>query len=69
MRHPSFPPTADEADDASVPLNEVYLILAGYSLKDRAQPYVLHLFSSEGERISIKPVSTSQIRVVPGLCP
>jgi 20S proteasome alpha/beta subunit len=65
MRHPSFIPTADEADGASLPLNEVYLILAGYSLKDRARPYVLHLFSSEGERISIKPVSTSQIIVVP----
>jgi len=64
IRHPSCP-TADEADEASVPMNEVYLILAGYSLKDRAQPYVLQLFSSEGERISIKPVSTSQIIVVP----
>ena len=64
MRQPSCP-TADEADEASIPLNEVYLILAGYSLKDRAQPYVLHLFSSEGERMSIKPVSTSQIIVVP----
>ena len=64
MRHSSFP-TADKADEASVPLIEVYLILAGYSLKDRAQPYVLHLFSGEGERVSIKPVSTSQIIVVP----
>ena len=65
MRHPSFSSTADEADEVSVPLNEVYLIFAGYSLKDRARPYVLHLFSSEGETISIKPVSTSQIIVVP----
>jgi len=64
MRYPSCP-TTDEADEASVPLNEVYLILAGYSLKDCAQPYALHLFSSEGERVSIKPVSTSQIIVVP----
>lgn len=65
MRDPFSPPPSDEADEASAPLNEVYLILAGYSLKDPAQPYVLHLFSSEGERISIKPVSTSQIIVVP----
>lgn len=65
MRDPFSPPPSDEADEASAPLNEVYLILAGYSLKDPARPYVLHLFSSEGERISIKPVSTSQIIVVP----
>ena len=65
MRHPFSPPTADEAGEASVPLNEVYLILAGYSLRDRDRPYALRLFSSEGERISIKPVSTSQIIVVP----
>ena len=65
MRHPFSPPAADEAGEASVPLNEVYLILAGYSFKDRARPFVLHLFSSEGETISIKPVSTSQIIVVP----
>ena len=64
MRHPSCP-TADEGDEASVPLNEVYLILAGCSSKDLIQPYLLHLFSSEGERISIKPISTSQIIVVP----
>jgi len=64
MRHPSCP-MADEGDETSVPLNEVYLILAGCSLKERAQPYVLHLFSSEGETISIKLVSTSQIIVVP----
>jgi len=65
MRHPFPPPTADGAGEASVPLNEVYLILAGYSLRDRARTYALHLLSSEGERISIKPVSTCQIIVVP----
>ncbi len=65
MRHPFSHPAADEAGEASVPLNEVYLILAGYSFKDRARPFVLHLLSSEGETISIKPVSTSQIIVVP----
>ncbi|HXX35871.1 MAG TPA: hypothetical protein VEM15_15480 [Thermodesulfobacteriota bacterium] len=64
MRDPSCP-TADEANEASIPQNEVYLILAGCSLKNRAQPYVLQLFSSEGEGVSIKPISTSQIIVVP----
>jgi hypothetical protein len=65
MQHPFSAPVSDEASEESFPLNEVYLILAGYSLRDRVQPYHLHLFSSEGERISIKAFQTSQIIVVP----
>jgi hypothetical protein len=65
MRDSFSPPSSDDEDEASAPLNEVYLILAGYSLRDHTRPYALHLFSSEGEKISIKPVSTSQIIVVP----
>jgi hypothetical protein len=65
MRDSFSPPSSDDADEASAPLNEVYLILAGYSSRDRTRPYALHLFSSEGEGISIKPVSASQIIVVP----
>jgi len=65
MQHPFSPPTPDGAWEESLPVNEVYLILAGYSLRDRARPYHLHLFSSEGERISIKALPTSQIIVVP----
>jgi hypothetical protein len=61
----SFSPTSDEESDEAFPLNEVYLILAGFSFRDRAQPYQVHLFTSEGERISIRVLSTSQIIVVP----
>ncbi len=65
-RQRSFsPPTLDGTPEEALPLNEVYLILAGYSFRDRAQPYHLHLFSSEGERMSIKAIPTSQIIVVP----
>ncbi len=65
MQHSFSPPTPDGASEEAAPLNEVYLILAGYSFRDRAQPYHLHLFSSEGERISIKAIPTFQIIVVP----
>jgi hypothetical protein len=65
-RQHSFPPrTAGETSEEALPSNEVYLILAGYSFRDRAQPYHLHLFSSEGEKICIKALPTSQIIVVP----
>ena len=62
----SFPgPAAGGPSEDGLPLDEVYLVLAGYSFRDRAQPYHLHLFSSEGEGLSIKSVLTSQIIVVP----
>jgi hypothetical protein len=61
---PAHFPTSEESSE-EVPLNEVYLIVGGYSFRDRAQPYHLHLFSSEGERISIKAIPTSQTIVVP----
>jgi hypothetical protein len=65
-RQPSFSPlTAGGPSEEPLPLNEVYLILAGYSFKDRARPYHLHLFSTEGEKISIKTLPTSEIIVVP----
>jgi hypothetical protein len=65
LQHPFSPPTPNGESEEALPLNEVYLILAGYSFRDRAQPYHLHLFSSEGEKISIKAFQTSQIIVVP----
>lgn len=65
MQQSFSPPTRDGVSEEAVPLNEVYLILAGYSFRDRAQSYHLHLFSSEGERISIRALPTSQIIVVP----
>jgi hypothetical protein len=64
--HHSFSSQAsDDESEEAVPLNEVYLILAGFSFRDRTQPYQVHLFTSEGEKISIRALSTSQIIVVP----
>jgi hypothetical protein len=63
--HASSPLILDKTSDEALPLNEVYLILAGYSFRDRAQPYHLHLFSSQGEGMSIKSLPTSCIIVVP----
>jgi hypothetical protein len=65
MQHPFSPRPLDEESEEVHPLNEVYLILAGYSFKDHAQPFRLHLFSSEGERVLIKALQTSQIIVIP----
>ncbi len=55
----------DETSEDALPLNEVYLILAGYSFRDRAQPFSLYLFSSEGEGTTINALPTSQIIVLP----
>jgi len=65
MSHVSSPLTPDKTSEETLPLNEVYLILAGYSFRDRARPYPLHLFSSEGEGMAIKALPTSYIIVVP----
>ena len=65
LQHSFSPPTPNGESEEALPLDEVYLILAGYSSRDRAHPYHLHLFSSEGEKISIKAFQTSQIIVVP----
>jgi len=63
--HTPSPLVLDQTSEDALPLNEVYIILAGYSFRDRSQPYTLYLFSSEGEGNSIKALSTSQIIVVP----
>jgi hypothetical protein len=65
IQPPFSPRPLDEESEEMHPLNEVYLILAGYSFKDHGQPFHLHLFSSEGERILIKALQTSQVIVVP----
>jgi hypothetical protein len=63
-RGPSSP-MLDQTSGDALPLNEVYLILAGFSFRNRAQPYHLFLFSSEGDGTAIKVLPTSQIIVVP----
>jgi hypothetical protein len=63
--HVSSPLTPDKTSEEALPLNEVYLILAGYSFRDRARPYHLYLFGSGGEGMSIKAIPTSHIIVVP----
>ena len=64
LRAPS-PPTPNGTFEEALPLDEVYLTLAGYSFRDRARPYHLHLFSSEGGGTSIKVLPTSHVVVVP----
>jgi hypothetical protein len=65
MPHSFSPETTRETSEEAVPLNEVYLILAGYSFRDRARPYHLHLFSSEGEGTSMRAHPISRLVVVP----
>ena len=64
-QHSFFPRSPAGTSEEALPLSEVYLILAGYSFRDRHQPYHLRLFSSEGEKISINALPASQIIVVP----
>ncbi len=61
----SSPPATGETSEDDLPLDEVYLILAGYSFRDRARPYPLYLFSSEGEGMSIRALPASHTIVVP----
>ncbi len=56
---------SSDTPEEALPLDEVYFIVAGYSFRDRARPYHLHLFSSEGEGTSIRALSASRIIVVP----
>jgi 20S proteasome alpha/beta subunit len=53
-----------ESDEPS-PWGGIYFILAGYSFKDRQQPYHLHLLGSEENGDSITPYSTSPILLIP----
>jgi hypothetical protein len=65
ISHSLSPPRPDGTSESALPLDEVYLILAGYSFRDRAQPYYLRLFSSEGGGASMKALPTSHIVVAP----
>jgi hypothetical protein len=53
-RKPFFERAVDEDPDERSPLNGVYLLLAGYSFKDREQPYHLHLLGSDEEGMAIR---------------
>jgi 20S proteasome alpha/beta subunit len=60
----SRPSNNGESDEPS-PWGGVYFILAGYSFKDRQQPYHLHLLGSGEEGDSITPYSPSRILLIP----
>ncbi len=61
VENPSSQRNRTRDPEESSPLSGVYLILAGYSFKDRHQPYHLHLLGSEEDGISIKIYPTSHI--------
>ena len=58
-------PSDDGEPDEPSPWKGVYFILAGYSFKDRQQPYHLHLLGSDENGDSITPYSTSPILLIP----
>jgi len=61
----SSPPAIGETSEEDLPLDEVYLILAGYSFRDCTRPYPLFLYSSEGEGMSIRALPAFHSIVVP----
>lgn len=58
-------PSDDEKPDEPCPWTGVYFILAGYSFKDRQQPYHLCLLGSEENGDSITLYSISPILLIP----
>jgi hypothetical protein len=58
-------PSEDGESDEPSPWTGVYFILAGYSFKDRQQPYQLCLLGREENGDSITPYSTSPILLIP----
>jgi hypothetical protein len=58
-------PSHDGESDEPSPWTGIYFILAGYSFKDREQPYHLHLLGSEEKGDCIIPYSTSPILLIP----
>ena len=64
VENPSSQGMARDPEESS-PLSGVYLILAGYSFKNRHQPYHLHLLGSEEDGISIKIYPASHIILIP----
>ena len=61
----TFRAGSQETQEETLFLPGVYLILAGYSFRDRAQPYHLYLFASGEDGMSIKIHPTSRIIVIP----
>lgn len=64
-RNTFFERRTDEDPDERSPLNGVYLLLAGYSFKDRGQPYHLHLLGSDEEGISIRIYPIAHTVLIP----
>jgi hypothetical protein len=56
---------SEEIEEEALFSPGVYLILAGYSFRDRARPYHIHLFASGEDGRSIKIHPTSDIIVIP----
>jgi hypothetical protein len=55
----------DEDLEERSPLSAVYLLIAGYSLKDRSHPYHLQLLGSDEEGISIRIYPVAHTVVIP----
>jgi hypothetical protein len=60
-----FGRSTDEDSGERSPLNGVYLLLVGYSFKDRGQPYHLHLLGSDEEGISIRIYPIAHTVLIP----
>lgn len=61
INHPPF----QMEPEVPFPFTGVYFILAGYSFRDRTQPYRLHLLGSGEDGISIKIYPSSHIILIP----
>jgi hypothetical protein len=59
------PAETERQNEEAFPLSGVYLVLAGYSFKDRHQPYHLHLLGGDEEGMPIRSYPTSHIIVIP----
>jgi hypothetical protein len=55
----------DEDPEERSPLSAVYLLIAGYSFKDRGQPYHLQLLGSDEEGISIRIYPIAHTVLIP----
>jgi hypothetical protein len=59
------PEETDRQEEESFPLSGVYFVLAGYSFRDRHQPYHLRLFGCDEEGMPMRCHPPSQIIVIP----